>query len=223
METENPARLRKLAVKFDNVSRPDGSALLAHGETVIQAGVYGPIEVRQARELAEKATVEVFYRSKTGHQNCSDRLVEKVVRSTLETVMLVALHPRTCISISLQELHNDGSLLACCINAACLAAVDAAIAMKCQVAAVSAAITHTGIIVLDPNKKQEEEARATCTFSFESRDSKVVSTRTTGRFSAQEFQKCLSACRAAAADIFAFYRDAFRRRYSKCLEAGEDD
>ncbi|CAN8014155.1 unnamed protein product, partial [Ixodes persulcatus] len=126
------------------------------GETVIQAGVYGPIEVRQARELAEKATVEVFYRSKTGHQSCSDRLVEKVVRSTLETVMLVALHPRTCISISLQELHNDGSLLACCINAACLAAVDAAIAMKCQVAAVSAAITHTGIIVLDPNKKQEE-------------------------------------------------------------------
>ncbi|KAM7314851.1 exosome complex component RRP46 isoform X1 [Ixodes scapularis] len=132
METENPARLRKLAVKFDNISRPDGSALLAHGETVIQAGVYGPIEVRQARELAEKATVEVFYRSKTGHQNCSDRLVEKVVRSTLETVMLVALHPRTCISISLQELHNDGSLLACCINAACLAAVDAAIVMKCQ-------------------------------------------------------------------------------------------
>ncbi|XP_077524513.1 exosome complex component Rrp46 [Amblyomma americanum] len=225
MDSSYTGCLRRLAAKFSNLSRPDGSAILAQGETVVQAGVYGPVEVRQARELHEKATVEVFFRSKTGHQSCSDRMSEKVVRSTLETAMLTALHPRSCISLTCQEFHNDGGLLACCINAACLAVIDAAVSMKCHIAAVTAAITQAGTVVLDPNRQQEEEAKAVCTFSFESQESKLVSTHTTGQFSRDEFQKCLALCQAAAGEIFAFYQDALKRRYHKLLvpEGGSDE
>ncbi|KAH7951808.1 hypothetical protein HPB52_013315 [Rhipicephalus sanguineus] len=171
METTSTGRLRKLAAKFSNLSRPDGSAILAQGETVVQAGVYGPVEVKQMREHPEKATVE---------------------------------------------------LLACAINAACLAAIDAAVSMKCHIAAVTAAITNTGIIVLDPDGQQEQEARAVCTFSFESQESKLVSTHTSGQFSKEEFQRCLVLSKAAAGDIFAFYQDALQKRYCRSLEADGD-
>uniref|UniRef100_A0A6G4ZX04 Putative exosomal 3'-5' exoribonuclease complex subunit rrp46 n=1 Tax=Rhipicephalus microplus TaxID=6941 RepID=A0A6G4ZX04_RHIMP len=222
METTRTGRLRKLAAKFSNLSRPDGSAILAQGETVVQAGVYGPVEVKQMRELPEKATVEVFFRSKSGQQSCSDRMSEKVIRSTLETALLTALHPRSCISLTCQEFHNNGGLLACAINAACLAAIDAAVSMKCHIAAVTAAMTNTGIILLDPDGQQEQEARAVCTFSFESQDSKLVSTYTSGQFSKEEFQKCLALCQAAAGDIFAFYQDALQKRYCPSLSADSD-
>lgn len=223
METTSTGRLRKLAAKFSNLSRPDGSAILAQGETVVQAGVYGPVEVKQMRENPEKATVEVFFRSKSGQQSCSDRMSEKVIRNTLETAMLTALHPRSCISLTCQEFHNSGGLLACAINAACLAAIDAAVSMKCHIAAVTAAITNTGIIVLDPDGQQEQEARAVCTFSFESQDSKLVSTYTSGQFSKEEFQRCLLLCQAAAGNIFAFYQDALQKRYCQSLGDGDSE
>ncbi|XP_077563881.1 exosome complex component Rrp46 [Haemaphysalis longicornis] len=218
MDTSNTGRLRKLAAKFSNLSRPDGSAVLAQGETVVQAGVYGPAEVRQAREHHEKATTEVFFRSKTGQQSCADRMSENVVRSTLETAMLTALHPRACISVTCQELHNDGSLLACCINAACLAAIDAAVNMKCHVAAVTGALTKDGNILLDPDRQQEQDARAVCTLCFQSQDHRLVSSYTRGQFTREEFRKCLALCQAAAGEVFAFYQDALLRRYSKELK-----
>lgn len=224
MEKEKTACLPKLAAKFGSLSRPDGSALLAHGETVVQAGIYGPVEVRLAREISEKATVEVFYRAKVGQQSCSDRLSEKIIRSTLETVMMVALHPRTSISISLQELHNDGGLLACCVNAACLAAMDAGLAMKCQVAAISAILTRDGALVLHPRRSQEQEAQASFVFSFESsQEHKVVSTHTTGSFSDEEFSRCMKLCQGAANQVFNFYRETLQRRYIRFLPTCQDE
>ncbi|KAH7945274.1 hypothetical protein HPB49_008848 [Dermacentor silvarum] len=134
-------------------------------------------------------------------------------RTTKMTVSKVRLLPPGSLR------YGDGRVLACAINAACLASIDAAVSMKCHIAAVTAAITNTGIIVLDPDSQQEQEARAVCTFSFESKESKLVSTYTSGQFSKEEFQRCLALCQAAAGDIFAFYQDALQKRYCQSFTA----
>lgn len=56
----------KLACKLDILSRPDGSLLYSEGETVVVAGVYGPIESRTQKLQIEKANIECNYRPKAG-------------------------------------------------------------------------------------------------------------------------------------------------------------
>lgn len=58
-----------------------------------------------------------------------ERQYEQTVRGTVEGVIQAAQNPRTAVSITLQVMADDGSLLACALNAACAALVDAAVPM----------------------------------------------------------------------------------------------
>ena len=72
----------------------------------------------------------------TGQRTClhagtaQERMCEHIIRGTVEGVLQAALHPRTAISVSLQVLSEDGGLLACALNAACAALVDAAVPLN---------------------------------------------------------------------------------------------
>jgi exosome complex RNA-binding protein Rrp42 (RNase PH superfamily) len=54
---------------------------------------------------------------------------EELLRCLLERVLLTALHPRTAVTLVLQVLQADGSLLAAAANAACAALADAGLPM----------------------------------------------------------------------------------------------
>jgi len=58
-----------------------------------------------------------------------ERQYEHTIRKTVEGVLQAAQHPRTVVSITLQVVSDDGALLACALNAACAALVDAAVPM----------------------------------------------------------------------------------------------
>lgn len=58
-----------------------------------------------------------------------ERQYEHTIRKTVEGVLQAAQHPRTAVSITLQVVSDDGALLACALNAACAALVDAAVPM----------------------------------------------------------------------------------------------
>jgi ribonuclease PH len=53
---------RLQSVVLSNLSRSDGSALYAFGETVVQTSLFGPKECNQQKENVNKTTVEVIYR-----------------------------------------------------------------------------------------------------------------------------------------------------------------
>lgn len=55
-------RERIQSVVLSNISRSDGSALYAFGDTVVQSSIFGPKEVNQQKENFNKTTVEVIYR-----------------------------------------------------------------------------------------------------------------------------------------------------------------
>lgn len=54
------------------------------------------------------------------------------------------------VTTTLQVTHDDGSLLACAINAAVAALVDAGVAMRGLVSAVCLALTPSLTLLLDP-------------------------------------------------------------------------
>ena len=147
--------LRPMLCEQRILSQPDGSASFSQGQTSVMAAVYGPTEVRVARERADRATVEVVFKPKVGVGGCMTRGTEELVRGLCESVILTSLHPRTAFTVVIQEVHNDGSLLACCVNAVCAALLDACVPMNFPFAAVACGIDANGLVTVDLEKKLE--------------------------------------------------------------------
>ncbi|XP_012588904.1 PREDICTED: exosome complex component RRP46 isoform X1 [Condylura cristata] len=211
--------LRHFACEQNLLSRPDGSASFLQGrnpgDTSVLAGVYGPAEVKVSKEIFNKATLEVILRPKIGLPGVAEKSRERLIRNTCEAVVLGALHPRTSITVVLQVVSDAGSLLACCLNAACMALVDAGVPMRALFCGVTCALDSDGNLMLDPTTKQEKEARAVLTFALDSVERKLLMSTTKGQYSDTELQQCLAAAQAATQHIFRFYRESLQRRYSK--------
>ncbi|XP_008581518.1 PREDICTED: exosome complex component RRP46 [Galeopterus variegatus] len=207
--------LRHFACEQNLLSRPDGSASFLQGDTSVLAGVYGPAEVKVSKEIFNKATLEVILRPKIGLPGVAEKSRERLIRNTCEAVVLGALHPRTSITVVLQVISDAGSLLACCLNAACMALVDTGVPMRALFCGVTCALDSDGTLVLDPTAKQEKEARAVLTFALDSVEQKLLMSTTKGLYSNAELQQCLAAAQAASQHVFRFYRESLQRRYSK--------
>ncbi|NWY67225.1 EXOS5 protein, partial [Erithacus rubecula] len=213
---------------------------LSPGDTSVLAGLYGPAEAKISKELPDRAALEVLLRPKVGLPGVLERSREQLLRQTCEAVVLGVLHPRTAISLVLQVLSDAGSLLSCCLNAACMALLDAGLPLAALFCGVTCALQPDGTILLDPTARQEQESRAILTFAIASSDRKVLMATTKGSCSVEEvsdspggvwgvgfthrgphrtllvqMQQCLAAAQRAADTIFQFYRDSVRRRYSK--------
>uniref|UniRef100_A0A8C5UQX2 Exosome component 5 n=1 Tax=Microcebus murinus TaxID=30608 RepID=A0A8C5UQX2_MICMU len=148
-------------------------------------------------------------------QGVAEKSREQLIRNTCEAVVLGALHPRTSITVVLQVISDAGSLLACCLNAACMALVDAGVPMRALFCGVTCALDADGTLVLDPTAKQEKEARAVLTFALDSVERKLLMSTTKGLYSDAELQQCLAAAQTASQHVFRFYRESLQRRYSK--------
>ncbi|XP_003968627.1 exosome complex component RRP46 [Takifugu rubripes] len=209
--------LRDFSCEQSLLSRPDGSSSFMQGDTSVLAGVYGPAEVKVSKEIYDRATLEVLIQPKVGLPSVKERSQEQNVRETCEASLLLSLHPRSSLTLVLQVLHDDGSLLSCFLNAACMALMDAGLPMSCLFCGVTCAIAVDGEIITDPTAAQEKECRALLTFAIDSKKCRVMMSSTKGSFSVQELQQCIAISQKASEKIFQFYRDSVQRRYSKNL------
>ncbi|NXS07850.1 EXOS5 protein, partial [Neodrepanis coruscans] len=185
------------------------------GDTSVLAGLYGPAEAKLSKELPDRAALEVLLRPKVGLPGVLERSREQQLRQTCEAVVLGVLHPRTAVTLVLQVLSDAGSLLSCCLNAACMGLLDAGLPLSALFCGVTCTLDADGSILLDPTTRQEQEARAVLSFAIRSGDRKVLMATTKGSCSVEEMQQCLAAAQRAADTIFQFYRDSLCRRYSK--------
>lgn len=80
---------------------------------------------------------------------------EQVLQKCLKSVVLTALHPRTCIQVVLQAVHCDGAVLAAALNAAVAALMDASIPMRSMLAAATTATSGNGALLVDPDASEE--------------------------------------------------------------------
>ncbi|XP_053984647.1 exosome complex component RRP46 [Hylaeus anthracinus] len=210
--TKTDIVLRPILCELNQLSMPDGSAMLMQGDTAVVVGIYGPIEAKPQKMVYNKAAVEVSYVPIKGPAKVDDRMTELYIKETCEAAMIVTFHPATAICINVQELEDSGGLLACTINAACLALINAAIPMKYTFAAVSCMIeTDTGNIILDPNNAQLEDARAEFTYGFDGIKKDVICCHTAGRFTESEFFETMEKCKEASQYVFDFYRNLVKK------------
>ncbi|KAI4475290.1 hypothetical protein M0802_015217 [Mischocyttarus mexicanus] len=181
-------------------------------ETSVIAGVYGPIEAKPQKMIYDKASIEVVYSPLKGPLKINDRLIELYLKESCEAGIIVNLHPASTISVNVQEVQDNGGLLACTINAACLALINSGISLKFTMAAVSCMIEeNTGQVILDPNSDQLQKSQAILTFTFDSINKNLISCQTSGRFTFEEYLECLNKCEQASTHIFEFYRDVVKK------------
>lgn len=142
--------------------------------------------------------------------------LEETIKQSVSSSVLIRLFPRCVIEITVQEVHNNGSLEVAAVNAVCCALLDAGIPMQSSFAAVQCAIgSQDNQIIVNPSISVEKSARVNAIFVFESRTSGLITCRSSGNMTDEEFQKCLQNSRKAAAKMFDFYRTLMERKYSR--------
>ncbi|CAL7950052.1 unnamed protein product [Xylocopa violacea] len=210
--TENEFILRPINCELNQLSMPDGSAMLMQGDTAVIAGIYGPIEAKPQKMIYDKASVEVSYIPIKGPGKVDDRMTEMYIKETCEAAIIVTFHPATAICINIQEVEDSGSILACTINAACLALINAGIPMKFTIAAINCMIEDdTGKIIIDPDSTQLQNAKAEFTYAFDSMKKNVICCHTAGRFTEKEFLETMDKSKQASQYVFDFYRNLVKR------------
>mmetsp|Transcript_29832 Transcript_29832/g.62821 ORF Transcript_29832/g.62821 Transcript_29832/m.62821 type:complete len:254 (-) Transcript_29832:349-1110(-) len=214
-----PNQLRPLVVEPGALSRADGSARFSHDKTSIIAAVYGPCEVRRVRELADRATLELVVRPRSGASGPRERELEQLLLATLNHVVVTSLHPRTAISIVIQIAEDDGSLLSAALNAACIALMHAGVPLHGFAAACTIAVMHSGDAVLDPSSSEQRDAVAVVTISHllceapagQTQERRLLLSHVEGTVTSTQYDMMLEAALQAGQCVAAFCRSALQR------------
>lgn len=88
---------------------------------------------------------------------------EQIIRQTFEPVIMAENFPRAVISIVVQVIEDNGSLLSVAINAVSLALMDAGVPMLAVVTSATCGMLADGGLILDPSRAEEEVGRTVTT------------------------------------------------------------
>ncbi|KAH9304751.1 hypothetical protein KI387_009155, partial [Taxus chinensis] len=225
----SPNELRTLSSTRALLHRAHGSARWSQDNTIVLAAVYGPKGAGPGKkENPEKATLEVIWKPKTGQAGKAEKEYEVIVKRTLDYIFLSTLHPNTITSVTLQVVNDDGALLACAVNAACAALVDAGIPLRNIIAAVCCGVRDNGEVILDPTKLEEQKVQAHVCLIFPCRpltvapegpptvDSEplecgIISSITRGAMMVDNYLDCLARGRAASLKLSEFIRSSIEK------------
>ncbi|XP_051162138.1 exosome complex component RRP46 [Leptopilina boulardi] len=204
--------LRPMKCELNVLSAPDGSSMFVQGDTTIISAVYGPVEAKVQKMLYDKAHVEVTYNAAQGPPSVNGRVTEKYIKDSCESAIMTTLHPGASISINVQELQDSGGILACALNASCLALLNASVSMKYTVAAVHCMIDkNTDQIIMDPDNTQLQNARASFTYAFDSVRKDVICCHTSGTFVEKDMIATKQCCKTASQHVFDLYREIVKK------------
>ncbi|EPZ31397.1 ribosomal protein S5 domain 2-like protein [Rozella allomycis CSF55] len=202
MRTDNRENndIRPLKIIQNLLTRCDGSIQLEQGNTVVLVSVTGPVEAPRRVEEPTRLVLDVLFKPCSGLPSCREKKFEIFVKQTLESFIDLTSLPRTLITVVIQEIKNDGALLACCINAATLALMEAGISLLNRCASITMAISQDEF-VLDPVLKEEEGADSlhTIVFSkYSEQEYSIISLDSTGIFNLDSLNETITRCKLAA-------------------------
>lgn len=91
---------------------------------------------------------------------------EQIIRQTFEPVIVTENFPRAVISIVVQVIEDNGSILSVAINAVSLALLDAGVPMIAIVTSATCGLLPDGNLFLDPSLAEEEVRCAAAPSSY---------------------------------------------------------
>ncbi|TKA73630.1 hypothetical protein B0A55_07492 [Friedmanniomyces simplex] len=143
--------LRRIHGQISTQASADGSSYFQQGNTKILCTVTGPQEQKRgggSRDQSNEARVEVemsvaaFSGMDRKRRARGDKRVQEIqytIASAFQSTLFTHLYPHSTITITLHILSQDGSLLACALNAATLALIDAGVPMSDYISACTVA------------------------------------------------------------------------------------
>mmetsp|Transcript_106615 Transcript_106615/g.211762 ORF Transcript_106615/g.211762 Transcript_106615/m.211762 type:complete len:240 (-) Transcript_106615:13-732(-) len=223
-------QLRPPQAEMRPLLRADGSAVFRFGRTAVIAAVFGPQEPKsRARELFDRATLEVFVRPHIGMPGMAEKQLEGFVQRQLEHIVVRTQYPRTSIMVVLQVVSVDGSVAAVAANAAILALLDAGVAMHSTVMSVTVGVRlveeptsgcGSATLLLDPMAAEERICDAVVTVSMDSNRGVLVSSLSSGlALDALAWTDCIGAASRACTVLEAFLRKTMEKRLEAIMNS----
>lgn len=99
-------------------------------------------------------------RKKTGRMDKRMQEIRLAIENTFNEIVLLKLHPRSQIDITITVLQQDGGVVAAAINAVTLALIDAGIPMYTFISAITAGTVtdgNTPMPILDTTNLEETD------------------------------------------------------------------
>lgn len=187
--------------------RADGSATFTSSLYTILAAVNGPVEVQRRDELPEEAAIEVNIRPSSGVGGPRERWMESVIASLLRSLLLVHMHPRTLVQVTLQVVKEpalkmkrgvlDIAIIPALANAAFLALLDGALPLEETMVAVVGCFTGEGQVVLEPSEKELAGCQSVHAMAYDAHSGLLLD-ESAGSFGVEEWEQIAEALKEKA-------------------------
>lgn len=223
-------QLRPLKLEVGLLDKADGSAYIEHGKNKILVAVYGPREAHPKHiAMPERAVIRCRYHMapfsvderKNPAPSRREHELSKVIRESLEPVVLTDLYPRTTIDVFIEVLQSDGGSRCAGITAASLALADAGIPMRELVAACAVGKIQ-GKMALDLSDAEDKYGDADLPVAFVPNMGLVTLLQMDGNLTTAEFEEGLSMAIAACKTIHTMQRETLKKKFATVKEATEE-
>ncbi len=228
IDGRSPEQHRNVRMEVGVLSNADGSALVAYGDTVVVAAVYGPREVHPRHlALPDRAILRVRYHMtpfstpderKRPEPTRREIEISKIIREALEPVVILEQFPRTSIDVFIEVLQADGSTRVASITAASLALADAGIPMRDLVVGVSVGKIEN-LIIVDLNRVEDGYGDGDMPIAFMCRRGLLTLLQADGQWTIEEIEKAIDMAYRAAENIYRQMRDVLKGKYIESIRA----
>lgn len=218
-----PDELRPVKVSVGVLNKASGSALVEYGATKVLAAVHGPREIPLRHLLLpDRAIIRCRYHMLTfsTHERKSPvpsrREIElsKVIRESLEPVVMTEMFPRAAIDVFIEVINADGGTRTASVTAASLALADAGIPMRDIVVGVAVGKVN-GVLVLDIDEVEDMFGEADMPVAAAPSLGMVTLLQLNGVLTREEFAEALKLALRGASQIYGIAREALRSNYMK--------
>jgi exosome complex component RRP41 len=222
--------LRPIKLEVGVLDKADGSAYIEQGKNKILVAVYGPREAHPKHiAMPERAVIRCRYHMapfsvderKSPAPSRREMELSKVIRESLEPVVLTDLYPRTTIDLFIEVLQSDGGSRCAGITAASLALADAGIPMKEMVAACAVGKIQ-GKLALDLSDAEDKYGEADIPVALVPNAGLITLLQMDGHLTLQEFEHGLSMALDACKTLHSMQRDALKKKYATMKEVAEE-
>jgi exosome complex component RRP41 len=223
-------QLRPIKLEVGLLDKADGSAYIEQGKNKILVAVYGPREAHPKHiAMPERAVIRCRYHMapfsvderKSPAPSRREMELSKVIRESLEPVVLTDLYPRTTIDVFIEVLQSDGGSRCAAITAASLALADAGIPMKELVAACAVGKIE-GKLALDLSDAEDKYGEADIPVAFVPNAGLVTLLQMDGHLTISEFEHGLGMALEACKTLHAMQRETLKKKFATIKEEPEE-
>ncbi|AFZ70201.1 archaeal exosome-like complex exonuclease 1 [Caldisphaera lagunensis DSM 15908] len=226
LDGRKPDEVRPIKMQVGVLTNADGSALVEYGLTRVLAAVYGPKESQKSMLLPDRATLRVRYHMapfsteerKNPAPTRRELELSKVLRESLEPVVITEYFPRTSIDVFIEVLQSDGGTRTVGATAASLALADAGIPMRALVAGVAIGKVDN-VLIVDLNEVEDMYGDADMPVVAAPDIGQITLYQLNGVLTKEEFHNAIDMAMKVITKIVDMEKETLRSSY---MEVGEE-